>query len=484
MDLNPINWLNVLWGVVGGILLTLATMSLVLATRKQERFSRGHLLLAVLAVASAGNAAFEMLMANAGTPDQFGALLQAAHIPITMLVIAIPWFVLVMFRAGRPWLAVLANVLWGTAAAINFTLPHSRLYREITHLERVPLLGGAEFTWVSGTTHPAAYLGYLGVFATLVFVVDAAISLWRRDERRRAIIVGACLGTSLAIGLFHSILVESGALRSPYLVSLGFLIIMVAMASELIRAASSAPALERKVQVQQAEVAHLSKTTMLGQVSGGIAHELSQPLNAILNNAESAISFLDRDPPDLTEVRDALAEIAEQDRHACEVVGGFARLVRQGDWKSELVDVNGVVGEVLELAQKDLDRMGIAVSVEPDPGNPRVRGDPVLVAVIVFNLIRNAIEAMSSGEAAERSLTLATRGGDRGVEVVVTDRGPGIPETDRERVFDPFFTTREGGSGLGLAVSRTLAELYGGRIVATAGPDGRGTSMRLSLPSA
>ena len=167
-----------------------------------------------------------------------------------------------------------------------------------------------------------------------------------------------------------------------------------------------------------------------------------------------------------------------------EVVGGFARLVRQGDRKSELVDVNGVVGEVLELAQKDLDRMGIAVSVEPDPGNPRVRGDPVLVAVIVFNLIRNAIEAMSSGEAAERSLTLATRGGDRGVEVVVTDRGPGIPETDRERVFDPFFTTREGGSGLGLAVSRTLAELYGGRIVATAGPDGRGTSMRLSLPSA
>ena len=483
MDLNSINWLNVLWGVVGGILLTLATMSLVLATRAQDRFSRGHLLLAVLAVASAGSAAFELLLANASTTDQFGALLRDAHVPISFLVIAIPWFVLVMFRAGRPWLAVLANVLWGTAAAINFTLPHSRLYREITHLERIPVFGGAEFTWVSGTTHPAAYLGYLGVFASLVFVIDAAITLWRRNERRRAIIVGACLGTSLAIGLFHSILVESGSLRSPYLVSLGFLFIMVAMASELIRAAVSAPALERKVQVQQAEVAHLSKTTMLGQVSGGIAHELSQPLNAILNNAESAISFLDRDPPDLAEVRDALAEIAEQDRHACEVVGGFARLVRQGDRMSELVDVNGVVVEVLELAQKDLDRMCISVSVEPDPGNPKVTGDPVLVAVIVFNLVRNAIEAMSACEAAERSLTVVTRAGGGDVEVEVTDRGPGIPEAQRQRVFDPFFSTREGGSGLGLAVSLTLAELYGGRIVAASGPDGRGTSMRLRLPS-
>ena len=483
MDLNPINWLNVLWGTVGGVLLTFATINLVLGTREEGMLARGHLLLAVLALASAGSAVFELLLANARTTDQFGALLQAAHVPITILVIAIPWFVLVLFRAGRPWLAVLANVLWGAAAAINFTLPHSRLYRDIMHLERVPVFGGAEFTWVSGTTHPAAWLGYLGVLATLVFVIDAAITLWRKNERRRALIVGACLGTSLAIGLFHSILVESGALRSPYLVSLGFLVIMVAMASELIRAASSAPALERKVQVQQAEVAHLSKRTMLGEVSGGIAHELSQPLNAILNNAESAISFLDRAPPDLAEVRDALVEIAEQDRHACEVVGGFARLERQGDRKSELVDVNGVVGEVLELAQKELDRSDIAVSLEPDPGNPRVRGDPVLVAVIVFNLIRNAIEAMSAGEAAERSLALTTRGGDRGVEVVVTDRGPGISEADRERVFDPFFSTREGGSGLGLAVSRTLAELYGGRIGATAGPDGRGTSMRLSLPS-
>ncbi len=483
MDLYPINWLTVLLGAVGGILLAFAAMNLVLGFREEGRLARGHLLLAALAVASASAAVFELLLANARTMDQFGALLRAVHVPISILVIVIPWFVLMMFEAGRPWLAVLANALWGGAAAINFTLPHSRLYREITHLERVPAFGSAEFTWVSGTPHPAAWLGYLGVFATLVFVVDAGVALWRKDERRRAVIVGVFLGASTAIGLFTSILIESGLLRSPYVVSLGFLIIMLAMASELVGAASRAPVLEQRVHVQQAEVAHLSRQTMLGEMSGGIAHELSQPLNAILNNAQSAVSFLDRDPPDLKEVREALVEIAEQDRHACEVVGGFARLLHKEESRSELVDFNGVVEEVLELARKDLERAGIAVSTDLAPESPKVRGDRVLLSVIVFNLVRNSAEAMSESERSERRLAVSTRVGDRDVEIVVSDNGPGIPEEDRDRVFDAFYTTRPDGSGLGLAVSQTLAELHGGGIRSAPGLRGHGNSMHVLLPA-
>lgn len=482
MALYEINWLNVMWGAVGGILLTLAVLNVVLAIRERGALARGHFLLAALATAAVGSATFELLLASASTPDQFGSILQAAHIPITLLIVSIPWFVVMLFRAGRPWLALVSNALWVAAAAINFLLPHSRLYREITDIERVSLFGGTEFTWVSGPAHPAAWLGYMGVFAALVFVLDAAYALWRRDEHRRAIIVGVFLGSSLAIGLFHSMLVESGVIRSPYIVSLGFLIIMVAMAAEVVGAAARAPVLAHRVEVQQAEVAHLSRNTMLGEISGGLAHELSQPLNAILNNAQSAVSFLDREPPDLEEVREALMDIAEQDRHACEVVSGFAQLVKSGDRSSELVNINQVVEEVLDLARKDLARSDIEVAREPAPEDPLVQGDRVLLSVIVYNLIRNAAEAVTESDCEECAISVSTlvRGGL--VDIEVTDTGPGIPEESREEIFEAFFTTRGTGTGLGLSVSRTLAGLHGGSIRASAGPNGCGTSMRVTLP--
>jgi signal transduction histidine kinase len=481
--LYEINWLTLLWGMVAACLLTLAAINLVLAARLHGTEARGHLLFAAIAISAAATGGVELLLAHAQTTDLYGSLLLAVHIPIGIMVLAIPWFVLLLFRAGRPWLAIASNVVWAAALIVNVLSPSSRIYASITSIERIPAIGGGEFSWATGVPHPLRWVGQAGVLLVLAFVVDSAIELWKRGEIRRAAVVGGCLAASVALGLSHSALVSAGRLQSPYLVSLFFLFIVGGMAYELVHDAVQASVLERRVHVQQAEVAHLSKKTMLGEVSGGVAHELSQPLNAILNNAESAISFLDRDPPDLMEVRDALVEIAEQDRHACEVVGGFARLAQQGDRRSALVNVNGVVGEVLGLAQKDLDRNGIELSAELDPTSPRVRGDPVLVSVIVLNLVRNAIEAMSASNENEPRLTVKTVVTDRVTEVIVTDRGSGIPKPERERIFDPFFTTREQGSGLGLAVSQTLAELHGGSITADAGPGGRGTSMRLRLPS-
>jgi signal transduction histidine kinase len=398
-------------------------------------------------------------------------------------VLVIPWVVWFLFRAGRPWLAGLANLVWSAALLVNVFQPHSRVYGKITHVERLITIGGAEYTWATGPGQLARWIGYAGVFLTLLFVVDAAITLWRRGERRRSVIVGICLGASLAIGLFHSAGVEAGAIRSPYFVSLAFLIVMAGIAYELIIDAARAPILEQRVRVQEAEVAHLSRQAMLREMSVGIAHELSQPISGILNNAQAALSFLNRDPPDLDEVREALVEIVEQDRHASEVVGGFARVLKAGERQSERVDLDELVDEVLDLARGDLKRWGVEVSTHAPDSLPDVRGDRVLLSMILFNLIRNAAEAMASNEPSERRLRIGSARRDRGVEVTVSDLGPGIPDGDRERVFDPFFTTRSEGSGLGLAVSRTLAEMHGGEIWSSPGPGGRGTAMHLLLPT-
>ena len=482
MDLYPINWLTVLWAMVAATLLTLAWMNLVLAVRRQGRAAKGHLLFAVLAVSAAGSGVFELLLANTRTIDQYGALLRAAHLPIGLLVLVTPWFVILLFRTGRRWLAIGSNVLWGAGLAMNVVSPHSRVYSTITSIERVPTFGSAEFTWVTGTGPADRGLGYAGVFLALVFVLDAAVSLQKRGQRRGALIVGLCLGTSLAIGLFHSGLVEMGLLRSPYLVSVAFTTIMGGMAFELVHDAVDAPVLEQRVHVQEAEVAHLSRQTMLGEMSGGIAHELSQPLTAILNNAEAAISFLDRELPDLGEVKGALLDISEQDRHACEVVASFARLVKKGKRQSELLDLNSLVAEALTLERGDLANAGIDVATVLSPDIPRVRGDRVLLSLVILNLVRNSAEAMAQTDPSGRKLSVSTEVRDGGVELTVSDRGVGIAEEDRERVFEAFFTTRPEGSGLGLAVGRTLAELHGGRVWSTAGPQGLGTTMHVFLP--
>lgn len=481
--MHPINWLLIVWGLAGGSLLALAAISAGLARRGAGTLARGHLLFAVVALSAASIGVFELLLASARTIDQYATLIRAAHIPVSLLVLSIPWCVRALFQVGRPWLAILGNSLWTVALIINLIEPHSRLYDPITGLERVTWFGAAEFTVVRGVTHPGAWIGYAGVFVTLLFVLDATRTLSKRDEPRRAAVVGGVLGLSLAIALFQSALVDLGLLRSPYFISVAFMFILWGTALELVHSVIRLPILEHEVEVRDAEVAHLSRQTMLGEMSGGVAHELSQPLTAILNNAEAALSFLDRETPDIEEVRGALQDIAEQNRHASEVVAGFARLLKQGERRSELLDLNVLIGDVLELAGSELASRGVCVQTDLAQNIPAVQGDRVLLSLVVLNLVRNSAEAMADVEPSGRILSIATSAGGGTAELSVCDRGDGIPDGDRARVFEPFFTTRVGGSGLGLAVSRTLTEMHGGRVWSESGPGGLGTSMHVVLPA-
>ena len=229
------------------------------------------------------------------------------------------------------------------------------------------------------------------------------------------------------------------------------------------------------------ELAHLGRVATLVELSGTLAHELSQPLTAVLSNAQAARRLLDCDPPDMDQVRAALDDIIRNDKRAGSVIEHLRSLLRKGDSTRQPVDLNEVVRETLNLAVGELLSRRVTVTRALADAIPPVQADRVQLQQVVLNLVMNACDAMDGTPAAERRLVVATANGDGFVRLAVTDGGPGIPEGQLERVFEPFVTFRDRGLGLGLAISRSIVTDHGGSIRAENNPEG-GATFHCALP--
>ncbi len=237
--------------------------------------------------------------------------------------------------------------------------------------------------------------------------------------------------------------------------------------------------LEEETAQQRSQLAHLSRVTMLGELSGALAHELHQPLTAIFTNAQAALRVLARDPVDVNEVRNILTDIAEDDRRASEVIRGLRALLRKGEVQYLPLDINEVALTVLGLIRSDLSSRRVTVTTDLAAGLPVVEGDRVQLQQVVLNLVMNGCEAMD-GVPTDRVLTVRTSGThDGGVEVSVADCGSGIPQENLEAIFEPFMSTKAEGLGLGLAVCRTIVAAHDGRLWATNNAH-RGATVRFS----
>jgi PAS domain S-box-containing protein len=240
--------------------------------------------------------------------------------------------------------------------------------------------------------------------------------------------------------------------------------------------------LEAETAQQRSQLAHLSRVAMLGELSGALAHELHQPLTAILANAQAALRVLARDPADVSEVRNILADIAEDDKRASEVITGLRALLRKDEVQYLPLDINEVALTVLRLMRSDLSNRGVSVTTDLAAGLPLVEGNGVQLQQVLINLVMNGCEAMD-GAPTDRHLTVRTSATlEGGVEVSVADRGSGIPPEDLNRIFEPFVTTKAEGMGLGLAVCRTIVAAHHGRLWATDNAD-RGATVRFALPA-
>lgn len=241
---------------------------------------------------------------------------------------------------------------------------------------------------------------------------------------------------------------------------------------------------EDEVVAQRRQLAHLGRVAVLGELSAALAHELNQPLTAILANARAAQRMLSRDRFDRVEIRTILDDIATDDLRAGAVIQRVRALLRKGDSEPQLVVANEIVREVLELAHSDLIQRGITATTRLASQLPAIPADRVQLQQVVLNLLVNACEAMADSVLpAERSLAISTAVEARSVRISVTDRGPGIAGESMDSVFEPFFTSKQTGLGLGLSICRSIVNAHGGRMWAVNNKD-RGATFHVLLPMA
>jgi PAS domain S-box-containing protein len=259
---------------------------------------------------------------------------------------------------------------------------------------------------------------------------------------------------------------------------------LTARNAELTREMTERRLAEEALHKAQADLARVARVTSLGELATSIAHEVNQPLAAIVANGGACLRWLVREVPDLKETQRSVERIIQDGHRAAEVIARIRKLTKNSESQKGRININDTIQEVLALTREELRRNEVALRLELTDDLPYVVGDRVQLQQVVLNLTMNGIEAMSNIDDRPRELVISTRKGQGdALHIEMQDSGIGFGEQDTERLFEAFYTTKLGGTGIGLSISRTIVEAHGGRIWVTSN-DGPGARAQFTLPTA
>jgi C4-dicarboxylate-specific signal transduction histidine kinase len=239
---------------------------------------------------------------------------------------------------------------------------------------------------------------------------------------------------------------------------------------------------EEALHQAQADLAHVSRVTTMGELTASLAHEVNQPIAAAVTNANTCLRWLTRDQPDVEEARAAAMRIVKDGTRAGEIISRIRLLFKKGSSERELVDVNEVIQEMIVLLRSEAMRHSISIRAELAADLPQVMGDRVQLQQVMMNLTVNGIDAMKDVDGTRELAIRSQRAENEQVLVSVSDTGVGLPPQQAEQIFNAFFTTKAHGTGMGLRISRSIIESHGGRLWA-ADNSPRGATFQFTLPA-
>jgi C4-dicarboxylate-specific signal transduction histidine kinase len=232
----------------------------------------------------------------------------------------------------------------------------------------------------------------------------------------------------------------------------------------------------------QADLAHISRVTTLGELTASLAHEVKQPIAAAVTDANTCLRWLTRDQPDLEEAREASLRVVKDATRAAEIIDRIRLLFKKGSPQREMVDVNEVIREMIVLLRNQATRYSIFVQTDLAADIPQIMGDRVQLQQVLMNLIVNSIDAMKEVEGTRNLVIKSQRAENEQVMLSVSDTGVGLPAQQADKIFNAFFTTKDQGTGMGLRISRSIVESHGGRLWAADNPP-RGARFHFTLPT-
>jgi NO-binding membrane sensor protein with MHYT domain len=339
----------------------------------------------------------------------------------------------------------------------------------------------------------------LFVALSLVIAIGAATAaLWlafRTTDRGQKLVAAAVMGLAISGMHYTAMRAASFTAHSPVqetqadpsldqtnlalaVAGITFTILAFASATSLFERQRAEQALRQA----QAELAHVNRVTMMGQLAASIAHEINQPITAVVTNASAGLLWVAAQPPDLEEVREVFNRIIKAGNQAGEVTGRIRALIKKASPRKEGLEINEAILEVIAMTHGEMAKHGISLQTQLAERLPLVQGDRVQLQQVMLNLIINAVEAMGDVSEGSRALLIGTEeDAFNGVVVAVQDTGVGLNQDVSDRLFEPFYTTKPGGMGMGLSICRSIVEAHGGRIWASR--TGRpGLTVQFTLP--
>lgn len=458
--------MTILWSLAAGVAMTLVVVcgAVWLINRRDP----ASLLLCCQGVAAAIAAYLELRMMQATTTAQYGELLRWYHLPVFLAIISQILFVRYYLGTGRNWLLGTFIAARCVILIVDFTVDPNFNFSSITALHQVPLFGDQVTAIAAAVTRSGWQKFASAAFLLWVaFLTDAAIQRWRmadRESKRKTIAVIAGIAIPMGGTIVYSQLLAFGLLRVPLSNLPWFLGALILMAIELGRDfVVGRRALDQLAELQS-QLARTERINTVGQLASAIIHELTQPLSASVLNAETALHFLKRTPPDTEELRAILDDIKHDGQRGTEVISRMRQFAGQHKITMQPLQIDEWAKDVISMVRPKAasDKITLSLLLPPDP--PYVMGDRVHLSQVLLNLLMNSMHAVQSCPSNARKIVVEVQPGPEEVQISVRDSGTGISQDIAQKLFTPFVTTKPDGMGMGLTLSRTIVEAHGGKL--------------------